>query len=222
MKTKNTYLLPDPNRPLSWSAISSFEWNKDQWWKKYVGKEVPEITPELAFGSMIDTRIQDDPKFLPRLVRYSILQHEMRTSIGKLPLIGIADTFQPCPHCFAGVSKKKHTCEMMALRDFKTGRKAWDQKRADDTGQLTMYSFMLWQIEKIRPEDLELFIDWLPTHYVDGKIAFIQEGDIRTFKTKRTMQQVLEFGQRIIDTHAEMLDYCAHRPVLDTCNRDEW
>lgn len=206
------------DRPLSWSAISSFEWNPAQWYAKYVAKELPEITPELEFGSMIDKRIQDDPTYLPDLVRYPILQHEMTGTFNKIPLLGYADTFRAPLGCH------KHCDDMWqpAIRDYKTGRKPWDQKRADETGQLTMYLFMLYLRDKIQPEDVECYIDWLPTHYVDGKIAFVKEGEIHTFKTKRTMQQVLAFGQRIKDVYAAMEAYAEREAQKEVHSLLEW
>ena len=205
--SKNKYLKIDPNRALSWSQIASFQWNKDQWYRKYVAGELPEVTKELEFGSMVDKKIQDDSSFLPKLVRYPILQHEMKCQFNDIKLIGIADTYRP---------------KRPALRDYKTGRRPWDQKRADDTGQLTMYCLMLYWIDGIRPEQVDLYIDWLPTHVQGGKIEFIKEGDIRTFRTKRTMSQILSFGNEIMDTYNEMHEYASHRPVLDTHSYDDF
>lgn len=227
----------DLTRSFSWSAISSFEWNKEQWWNKYVlhknckndrpeqneiafcfvtnsrDPECPVVkkTIELAFGSMIDERLQNDPEFLPDVVRYPILQHKMKVEYNGIPLIGVADTF-----------RRAIQPNTNALRDYKTGRKAWDQKRADDTGQLTMYCLLLWLIEKIRPEEIELYIDWLPTHIVDADITFVEPVAVHTFKTKRTMRDVLKFGQRITDTYAEMIEYCQHRPLLETSDWSQW
>lgn len=200
---------------MSWSAISSFEWNKGQWYRKYVLKELPEMTPELEFGSYIDKRVQEDPKFLPNLVRYPVMQHKMTGTFFGIPLLGFSDTFQP-PH-FSNTKTGRPGINKISpkVRDYKTGRKKWDQKRADETGQLTLYTFMLYMMDKIKPEDVELYIDWMPTHYADGKIAFIKEGDIHSFKTRRTMQQCLAFGQRIRDTWAEMELYCARQAELE-------
>ncbi len=191
------------SRPLSWSAISSFEWNKQQWYDKYVAGILPEVTPELHFGKKIDEQLQDDPTFLPEIVRYSELQFEMRCKFDKFQLIGIADTYEP-PRVYKSIPPKNMLAK---LRDYKTGRKPWDQKRANETGQLTMYCLLLWQLFKIRPEDVELYIDWMPTHIHEGKIAFIEPVKVKTFKTKRTMQQVLAFGQRIHDTILAMEQY---------------
>lgn len=202
----------DPKRAFSWSAIASFEWNRDQWYRKYVLKEIPEVTPELEFGKYVDEKIQEDDTFLPHLVRYPVFQHKMETMFHDIPLIGIADAYRPPKN--------------PALRDYKTGRKPWDQKRANETGQLTMYALMLYLIDGIKPEEIDLYIDWLPTHYKDGKIAFIEEDHTKlkpvTFRTKRTMRDILAFGNRINDTYAAMVEYCQKRPVLDTSNWDEW
>lgn len=218
MKKFDLTTIYNENRPLSWSGISSFEWNKGQWYRKYVLKELPEITDELRFGSFIDKKIQDNPKFLPKLVRYPVLQHEMRGTYDGIPLLGFADTFRPLTLNSGGVAFTKKTARVVppsilkpAIRDYKTGRKPWDQKRANETGQLTMYLLMLYLRDKIKPEDVECYIDWLPTHIEEGKIAFIKEGDIRTFKTKRTMKQVLEFCQRIKTVWAEMEEYASRQ-----------
>lgn len=196
MKKFDLTTIYNKDRPLSHSALSSFDWNPHQWYRKYVLKELPEITPELAFGSMIDKRIQSDLTFLPELERYPILQHEMRAVFNKIPLIGFADGFDR---------------ERLLLKDDKTGRKKWDQKRADDTKQLTMYAFLLYLTEKIKPEKMTFQIDWLPTHYEGNNIVFIEPMQIHTFKTKRNMKQVLEFGQYIKDTWAAMEEYCTRQ-----------
>lgn len=241
-KTKEIRPMPDDERSFSWSAISSFKYSKEQWWNKYVlhqkctyenhakgthafcfiagfaDPECPVVkkTIELEFGSMIDDKIQKDKKFIPSLPRYRILQHEMRCELNGIKLVGIADAFEFVP-------SKEEAKNFGRLRDYKTGRVKWDQKRADETGQLTMYCFLLWKINKIRPEDMELWIDWLPTHTKDGKIEFV-DNPVKpvSFRTKRTMKQVLEFGNYIMEVHSEMYQYAMNRPVLDTHSYDEF
>lgn len=186
----------DRTRPFSWSAMSSFQWNKRQWYDKYVTGIIPEKSPELEFGSYVDKKFQDDPKFLPHFTRYPVLQHTMKATLATIPLIGIADAWHPAN---------------VALRDLKTGRKPWTQKRADETGQLTFYALLLWMTENIHPRDLSLYIDWAPTHYVDGELAFIEPHKAlmpRTFQTTRTMPQILAFGRQINETYAAMIAYC--------------
>ena len=237
---------------MSWSAISSFEWQPSGWHQKYVvhgkctrdnmekGTEsfcvvsgfpdpscpVVKKTPELIFGSYVDKKIQEDRKFLPKLVRYPILQHEMTGTFDNIPLLGYADTFRAPTEVVMGKKKVKTDFKFdvlkPAIRDYKTGRKPWDQKRADETGQLAMYLFMLYLRDKIQPEHVECYIDWLPTHIEDGKVAFIKKGDIRTFKTKRSMHQVLIFGQRIKDTWAAMEEYAGREAGMEVHDAADW
>ncbi len=211
MNNSEIYKTLDPLRAVSWSMLSSFKWNPDQWWRKYVAGELPELTKELIFGSMIDKKIQEDKKFLPKVVRYPVLQHAMKAEFNGIPLVGVTDAFR---------------LKKPSIRDYKTGRVPWTQKRADETGQLTMYCLLAYLTEKIKPEDVSLFIDWLPTHIKDGEIVFREEDHRKlvpvTFETRRSMKDMLEFGQFIMDTYAAMLEYCKHRPVLDTCSYAEF
>lgn len=190
---------------MSWSAISSFEWSKEQWYQSYY-LGIRTGSKEMDFGRKIDKEIERNPKFLPQIIRYKVMQNWMETVFNGLPVVGAGDTFRP-------EKKTARTHTKPALRDYKTGKKAWDQKRADETGQLTMYAFLLNLMYDIHPDDLELYIDWMPTQETnDFKIIFRdQPMVVQTFKTKRTMRDLLEFGQRINKTWKEMNEYVLSR-----------
>lgn len=207
------------DRPLSWSGISSFEWNPRQWYDKYVLKQEQVMTPELILGKEIDMKVQEDSKFLKQLPRYPIMQHKMKCTWNAIPLIGYSDQYRPM--IFKKLKKVKgvfhNISEPLAIRDLKTGRKAWDQKRADETGQLTMYLFMLYLMDKsIDVSKAELYIDWLPTHIKDGKLVLVEPIVVQTFKTKRSMVEVLKFAQRIENTWKLMEEYATHRQAIET------
>lgn len=184
---------------LSWSAISSFEYDPEQWYQSYI-LNIRQESRELSFGSYVDKKLQEDPAFLPQVERYPVMQHEMRIVFDGVPLVGFADGWDPLK---------------LRLKDDKTGKKAWTQKRADETGQLTMYALMLYLIDKVKPADLELFISWLPTEEKgDFYIGFRDTPVVpKVFKTKRTMLQLLQFGQRIKTTLAAMQSYAQARLV---------
>lgn len=213
----------DHKRPLSWSAISSFEWDPEQWYRKYVwhkdchrgsisnGKEIIsfcaismkendhscpaiETSIEMTFGKVVGERLAADPDYLPHVKRYPIFEHGMECTFSKIPLIGYADGWAPL---------------VFNLGEYKTGKKKWDQKRADDHGQITMYCLMLFIIDKIPPESIVSDLHWLPTQdNNDFSISFIDENDVRTFHTRRTMRDILAFGSRIISTYSAMEEYC--------------
>lgn len=195
---KKKYKTFDRKRPVSWSFISSFEWSPEQWYQTYV-LGIRQSSRQMEFGSYVDKRLQDDANFLPEVIRYQNLQHKMLAKLGKVPLIGLTDAMQ-----------LDHFGDWAKVRDYKTGVKAWTQQRADETGQLTMYCLLLWLTEKVRPEDVELYIDWLPTKEMgDYTIGFRdRKPKPVTFQTKRTMKQVLEFGERINRTLIAAEEYC--------------
>lgn len=182
----------DKKRPLSWSAISSFEYDPEQWYQSYVLGIRPS-SKEMTFGSEVDKRIQEDPAFLPQLPRYSIMQHKMEATFSGIPLIGYSDGLD---------------LAQFLLADYKTGKKAWTQDRADETGQLTMYLLMLHLTQGIHPDKFACFIHWLPTKdNGDFTISFTDPARIETFETKRTMVQVLTFAQRMVRVYKEMQVY---------------
>lgn len=185
------------DRPLSWSAISSWEFSPEQWYDKYVCG-IKQESKEMAFGFWVDTKLQVDPLFLPQVERYPIMQHGMRVSFDGIPLIGYADGWDP---------------DTLRLKDDKTGKKKWDKKRADETGQLTCYAFLLYLTEKIKPQDLQLYISWLPTvENGDFSIGFRDDPVVPVvLHTSRTMLDILQFGGRIKTTLALMEAYAQSR-----------
>ncbi len=123
------------------------------------------------------------------------------TSKGKkIPLLGIPDGL--------GLLSPK------LLADYKTGKKEWDKKRADDTGQLTFYLLLLFLLEQRKPTDFELRIHWIPTRRLEnGDIGLVENIDdnIRTILTKRTMVDISKFCKRIEKTVEAMQDYVNSR-----------
>src|ERR1035437_708839 len=168
----------DKKRPLSWSALSNFDdpdypeySDPERWYRQYVLGERGPATPELLFGGKVDKRIQEDPTFLPDLERFKVMQHTMNPVYNKIPLIGYADHYDPG----------------LRLADDKTGRKVWDQARANKTGQLTMYLAMIYLMTGIKPEKIDCYIRWIPTVLkADMTVDFAMPVHFETFKTKRT------------------------------------
>lgn len=183
------------DRPLSHSQLSTFKWKKMDWYRKYVLGEVDEKTPQLEFGSYVDKKFQDDATFLAQIPRLKHLQYKLECTFSDIPLIGLPDGLD---------------LDDPELMDLKTGVKPWDKKRADETLQLTMYLFMIYMIHKIHPEKFKCHIDWVPTRKLaDGSIDFVEdvENHIKCFTTKRTMKDILEFGNYILQTRQEMIEF---------------
>lgn len=180
-------------RPLSYSSISSFHYNPETWYRTYLLNE-RQSSREMTFGSMVDQKIQDDPSFIPTLPRYQHMQWEGKVVFNGIPLIGKADGLD---------------FNNFVLADYKTGKKAWDQKRTDETDQLTMYLMLVYITKKILPEKFTCRIHWLPTVETGAfEIAFRDNPVVPiTFETSRSMADILRFGTFINRTVKEMNDY---------------
>jgi hypothetical protein len=190
------------NKILSWSEISCFEYSPEEWHKRYILKEKSPSSPEMEFGIMIDKKIQEDPTFLPEIPRYPIMQHkffaeDVGMSVG---FVGYADT------CLI-----ERENDDFRIRDYKTGRYPWNQYRADETGQLTLYAMLMSHIEKIPVEKIRLFIDWIPTKKLKAGIFMNEKKGVQSFETRRTEQSVFYFKKRIERTLKEMEKFALHK-----------
>lgn len=186
----------DLKRPQSWSSLSSFWWDKEEWFMRYIlGVKSPE-TAELKFGAAFAKSIEDGSCDIPELMQHLTgrKEHPFKVMFGKIPLMGYADDFDP-------VTFKR-------LEEVKTGKKPWDQKRVDEHGQIDMYLLMNYISNKIKPEEVRCRLHWLPTEQNgDFSISLIRPIKVHTFETRRTMQQILNFGMKINRTYREMQEY---------------
>lgn len=187
-------------RPLSWSSISSFGYNPEEWYENYIeGKRKPQ-NKEMIFGSMVGKKLETDPTFLPQIERLSKMEHPFNFVFNGIKMTGFADSF-------CDITNKK-------LNEYKSGKKPWDQKRVDEHGQLTMYVMGNYITTKVLPEDVEIKLFYMPTQENgDFSISFVEpiEDNIKTFTTKRTMKDVIEFGRFINTTVDEMQKYVDSR-----------
>lgn len=194
--TKEEQINKFKARPLSWSSISSFQWSKEEWYDNYINGNRQPANREMIFGSNIGKKLETDPTYLPQIPRHSKMEHLFSVKFGHIPLTGYADSF----------CDQTHT----KILEFKTGKKAWDQKRVDGHHQLTMYALMNYITNKIDPKHVDIQLIWMPTkENGDFTITFVDdiENHIMVFKTKRTMNDILRFGMEINKTYNEMIKY---------------
>lgn len=81
------------------------------------------------------------------------------------------------------------------LGEYKSGRK-WTQKMVDDSGQITFYALVLYLIYGKIPN---LVLHWAKT-CDDENGELVLTGDIKTFNTTRSLQQLIGFTKRIFDS----------------------
>ena len=201
---KNTMQKQDPRitkflaRPLSWSSLASFSYNKADWYDKYILGIQPEVTAPLIFGKTVGEKIASDPSYLTSVPRLKEHEHKLDVTIGKIPCIGFLDDFDLEGKCF---------------NELKTG-KMWSQKKAEAHGQIDLYAAMIYLKHNIKPEDLTISLIWLPTRTSrHNGVDFIKDMKPVIFPLKKTMRDILVMMAQVQRTHKEMQDYILSIPV---------
>lgn len=82
--------------------------------------------------------------------------------------------------------------DLTAFKEYKTGVTKWNQKKADESGQITFYAMGAYLKTGKIPHDIELI--HLPTHYVDGKPQLT--GEMFRYPTQRHMGEILNMMVR--------------------------
>ena len=180
-------------RPLSWSQISSFEFDPEQWYKKYILGEKQEETGPLLFGKLIGERLAGDPAFLPEVPRYKHMEKKFTGRIGDIELIGYLDSF--CP-------------DKKSILEYKTSSNAkrWNQAKAEEHGQLLFYHLLVWLNYGVLPETCHLC--YLPCRETGSFEIELTGEPVQIFEVKKTAVDVLKFGNYIKTIRKQMIQYC--------------
>lgn len=190
-------------RALSWSAIASFEWSKEDWYKKYVLKIKQPSNPAMEFGKVVGERLATDTTFLPEVLRYPVFEKELRGVIGDIPLVGFLDSYDPATHHFYEYKTSANT-------------KKWNQKSAEAHGQILFYMFLIWVNYKIPPEKLSATLFYIPVEESGSFELKLSEAPVQSFKVKHTSVEVLNFGIYVKNVVKEMGEYVkANNPERD-------
>lgn len=179
-------------RPLSWSSISQFRYDREVWYDKYINGAKQRATGPIVFGKNVGERLASEQDFLPEVPRLKEYEHELLVKIGRIECIGFLDNFD---------------LDNRAFSEFKTG-KSWTQEKANTHGQIDMYAAMIYLKYNIKPEDLDIKLIWLPTEeQQDFRTNFVRDMKPVIFPVKKTMRDILLFMASIQVIHKEMLDY---------------
>lgn len=183
-------------RDVSWSQLNSWLFSKDQWAFKYIFGKYEEPNQAMLFGNTVGDTLGTPTSMVPSLNPFlvGIKEYELRVPMNGHNLVGFCDHYCPTD---------------LVLNENKTSQTLdrWTQKDVDLHGQLTMYSLMLLLKEKVNPEDLTIWLNFIPV-YLDGFFPYVKD-DYKRFPTVRTTKQCLMFGAWITTTLKEMELYAA-------------
>lgn len=188
---------------ISWSSMNQFEsYDKEKWYKNYVLGIKDPPNAAMQAGIEIGEKLATDPTFMPEVPRPEIYEHEARIVFSGITLRGHMDGWSP---------------KIKELLEYKTttNQNKWTKETVRQHGQLDFYCLLLFLTETIKPEDIYIRLISIPVKET-GHFEIVRSNEpIKIIETKRTMQNILNFGVRIKKVYKEMKEYVASYPHFD-------
>lgn len=181
--TKNS----SPRGYLSWSQLQLFEKDPNLYYQVYCEGLDQFRSKYLELGKKLATTLESghsadgDPilelmtVYMPA---YPAREFDLKATFEGIPLVGKLD----------GWNEKTLT-----IGEYKSG-KSWTQAMANETGQLTFYALLVWLKYKKLPANI--YLHWARTDEdMEGNLMLT--GDIKTFRTERSLKDIILFSKRI-------------------------
>ncbi len=196
MKKKKDNFIKLPADCLGYSQVSLWLSNPQRYKEIFFNQNDSArfMNSAMAYGSIVANALENDEETgdlltdmaMSLLVKYDIRDKEMegvlKTKRGDIKIVSHPDTMDS---------------KTLAIREYKTGKVKWTQKKADNWFQLKFYAMLVYLIYGKLPTSVHL--DWIETHDVetempDGTIKkeIKPTGRVETFEVKITMRDVLE------------------------------
>lgn len=211
-----------PRAYLSWSSMDLLEHSVEKWKSLYFHGEqrransgmmfgrkladglenneevTGDIVLDLLIGRMPMFEIRDKVIEDPRQKEIEIEEYDNKTGelrMVKYRLPVLKNGKKEIPILIKPDTTK---ADLKAFKEVKTGQEPWTKSRFDKLGQITFYAAGLYLITGQIPKDIEgvwVQTEKQPNGPVDVKIG--ATGEIRVFKTERTMSDILRMMVRM-------------------------
>ena len=181
-------------RPLSWSSLSSWNYDKEAWAKKYLLGITEPPNAAMTAGKRIGELLATIPSFLPLVPRYGVFEKELKVKFGSIPLIGYLDSYDPDTNAF--FEYKTYT---------KDGK--WSQKIANAHGQIKMYKAMLYMLYDVPIDKIGCELVAIQVQESGDFKMSLAKTPIQIYEVKHTKMQVLDFLSSVQKQYKEMCAY---------------
>jgi len=183
-------------KPLSWSAISCYDYNPEQFYTQYILGIKDPPTREMTLGNIIHSGFEGKD-WKKELIDNDFTSDYERTvaEIMKFPMPKMTQQevwlgekgkeYEELGCAFAARADGINEDENVII-EIKTGKNFWTQERADEHGQLTLYSFLKWKETGKIPDIILVSCN-------------VNNGKVKVFPTKRTEQQIQEMCDHVKD-----------------------
>ena len=200
-----------PRDYLSYSSMDLLERNEQKWIEQYIYGKKNRINRGMAFGKTMADSLESDEAsgdilldlVIEMIPKFEIMDQpftaELKTGKKKIQI-----------HCRPDTMKK----DMSAFKEYKSGQGAWTQKKVDENVQITFYATGMYLKTGKIPNDIELvhaLTEKEDEEQLDSKLR--ATGEIKRYKTIRTMSQILDMMVRMKKAQAKIEEIC-EREIL--------
>lgn len=194
-----------PKKRLSYTQVSMWKSNRDQYRKRYYMNQDTFETVEMRFGKRIAKMLEANDPLVAFVPRYSTSEHGINVDIQGILVQGYIDSFD---------AKKK------AFREYKTGhmntknQAPWNDVLVHKHDQLPFYSLLIEESEG--SVDPVCYLDWIETEFKKKTREFqgmtlisesrdlILTGKIKTFKRRIEKWERDRIREMILNTAREV------------------
>lgn len=173
------------DRPLSWSNLSSWWWDQEEWYRRYVLGEKQPDSPAMDFGKKVHEQLQ-----VGQASEHVKIEYKLSADIHGIPCIAYCDGWN---------TQEKRLTEIKTSAN----ENRWNQESVDRHEQITMYFLMLQMQEGITPENCSANVVYVPVEQLPD-FSYRISGRPQIFETRRTTEDILKFANKIKRTVREM------------------
>lgn len=180
-----------PRPYLSFSQMTLFEMNPRKYVDQYIYKNKQRISRNMAYGTvMADALENDELSGDPALdlMMMKIPKFELRDKAFEVDLPEGKKTIRIL--CKPDTMK----ADMTAFKEYKSSTRAWTQKMADNSGQITFYATGMWLKTYKIPQDIEL-VCVVVKYNEDGSLT--PTGELVRYRTHRTLVDIIKMTGRM-------------------------
>lgn len=177
-----------PRPYLSWSQISLFERDPNMYVRMYIFAHEEQQSEAQQLGKRLALALESQQKTgdnaLDNLVglfpAYPYREVKMEATLDgvDVPLYGVLDGYDP---------------HLRRIGEYKSGR-LWTQEMVNESGQLKMYSLLVWLNSRQLPSEIKLH--WARTQYIEGKGVELT-GEVQSFDAEISLEDLYAFSARV-------------------------
>lgn len=195
-----------PRPYLSFSQMTLFEMSPEKYAERYIYQEKQRTSRNMAYGSIMAKGLEDEESTgdpLLDLMMAKIPKFELMDK----PMEAFLKNGNGKVHEVITILAKPDTCksDYSAFKEYKTSTRAWTQKMADESGQISFYATAMWLKTGKIPSDIELVC--ITTEY-DENGALRPTGELVRRHTQRHMTDIIKMTLRMRKAWAGIKALC--------------